>query len=237
MSNTYFQFKQFRIEQGRTAMKVTTDACILGAWAPVLPHVRRVLDVGAGTGLLALMLAQRCPEILVDAIELDADAAAQARENVAASPWKERINVVEANVLHHPFVGKYDLIISNPPFFSNSLLSDKDSRNMARHTSSLSYTALLQVIGDNLAQDGYACVLLPYPEYLAWKELMQAGGFTDQARLLVSHRPGSEVKRVVTVFARKNTGLESDTALVIKDNDGNYTAGFVSLLSPYYLDL
>lgn len=133
MSNSYFQFKQFRVEQDRCAMKVTTDACIQGAWTPVLPSVKNVLDVGTGTGILALMLAQKNSEITVDAIEVDKDAAGQARANVAGSPWRERINILEGDVRNYPFDKRYDLIITNPPFFSNSLLGDDVNKNLARH--------------------------------------------------------------------------------------------------------
>src|SRR4051812_43889814 len=111
MSNSWFRFKQFTIEQGNCAMKVTTDACIQGAWTAVLPQVKRVLDIGAGTGLLSLMLAQRVPGIIIDAIEYDAAAAAQARDNAIASPWKESINIIEADVCSYGFTHKYDLII------------------------------------------------------------------------------------------------------------------------------
>src|SRR6185503_17847665 len=109
MSNSYFQFKQFRIEQDRCAMKVTTDACIQGAWTPLLPRIKRVLDIGAGTGLLSLMLTQRNPGITVDAIELDKEAAGQASANVNASAWKDSINIIEGDVCNYAFGQKYDL--------------------------------------------------------------------------------------------------------------------------------
>src|SRR4051812_8170670 len=117
MSNSYFQFKRFRIDQGSCAMKVTTDACIQGAWCPISPDVKAVLDIGAGTGLLSLMLAQRNDDICIDAIEYDKDAAIQAAGNVLASGWRDRISILYADVRDHRFARRYDLIISNPPFF------------------------------------------------------------------------------------------------------------------------
>ena len=216
-------------------MKVTTDACIQGAWAPLQSQVKRVLDIGAGTGLLSLMLAQRNPDLIIDAIELDSDAAAQAKENVLASAWQDRVNVVQGDVCTYPFSHKYDLIISNPPFFNNSLLSDKANKNMARHTESLSYVDLLQAIEMNLSDNGYASVLLPFAEYQVWSKLIQEASWIEFDRLFVKHTPDAAAKRVVCVFSKQALPAKEET-LVIKD-DGVYTAEFTSLLSPYYLDL
>src|SRR5688500_11779251 len=129
MANQYFQFKQFSIQQDRCAMKVSTDACIQGAWTPIADNVKDVLDIGAGTGLLSLMLAQRNYDIRIDAVELDVEAAQQAKENVASSPWKDRVEVIQADVTQHSFTKLYDMVICNPPFFNNSLLGDTDTRN------------------------------------------------------------------------------------------------------------
>jgi len=235
MSNNYFQFKQFRVEQDRCAMKVTTDACIQGAWTPLLPGVERVLDIGAGTGLLSLMLAQRKPDIVIDAIEFDNESSVQARENGIASPWRDRINILEGDVRSYGFSYKYDLIISNPPFFSNSLLGDKEAKNNARHTLSLTYGDLLKAIAGNLSDDGYVSVLLPAVEYDQWKELMVADVWNEIGKLSVSHRPGAAVKRIVGLFSKKDTGTMCST-LTIKGDDNNYTPAFIDLLAPFYLD-
>lgn len=217
-------------------MKVTTDACIQGAWTPVDSNVRRVLDIGTGTGLLALMLAQRSGDVTIDAIELDKDAAAQAGENVAASPWGRRVAVIQADACAYTGAERYDMIVSNPPFFHNSLLSDKEQKNMARHTGALSYEELLAAIDRNLAAEGYCSVLLPYTEYEAWKTLATEKGWHETGRLHVRHRPGAEVKRVVGLYARQAQPLTQEE-LVIQDEAGNYTGGFTTLLSPYYLNL
>ena len=236
MSNTYFQFKQFRIEQEQCAMKVTTDACIQGAWTPLLPHVKRVLDAGAGTGLLSLMLAQRSGNIVIDGIESDKAAAAQALENVRASPWAGRINVLEGDAREYGYPNKYDLIISNPPFFNNSLLSDADNKNKARHTLSLSYKDLLSILDENLSYNGYASIMLPVPEYRLWKELVSQNGWFEIGRLSVSHRPGASIKRVVGLFS-KTEQLWGDHLLVINSQPNKYSAEFIDLLAPFYLDL
>ncbi|MCD6011304.1 MAG: methyltransferase protein [Flavipsychrobacter sp.] len=237
MSNTYFQFKQFRVEQGNCAMKVTTDACIQGAWTPVLPGVKNVLDIGTGTGLLALMLAQKNNEITIDAIEYDADAAAQAKENTGNSPWCERINVIEGDVRNYSFNIKYDLIITNPPFFSNSLLGDSANKNIARHTLSLSFTELFDAIACCLNDDGYLSILLPLDEYLQWQEIMSDAGWQELSVLYIKHTTNAPVKRVVGLFCRKEIEARNETTLVIKNGQELYTDEFVALLAPYYLNL
>lgn len=238
MSNEYFQFKQFRIDQDKCAMKVTTDACILGAWTPVADAGQHVLDIGAGTGLLSLMLAQRAPRITVDAIELDAAAVQQARENAGKSPWSDRINIIEGDARTFAFAHKYDLIITNPPFFSNSLLGPAHNKNLSRHTLGLAYEDLLQIIAGNLAPAGTASVLLPYPEYAQWKLLCTQACFNEIGRLSVRHKPGAPVNRVVGIFSGAEHIRCEEHDLTIKESDaGSYTPHFTDLLSPFYLNL
>jgi len=237
MSNDYFQFKQFRVGQERCAMKVTTDACIQGAWTPVLENVKHVLDIGTGTGLLALMLAQRNANIIIDAIEFDTDAAQQALENITTSLWKNRINIAEGDARGYSFTRKYNIIISNPPFFNDSLLSNDPSNDMAKHTLHLSYTDLLQVITSNLADDGYSSILLPLAEYQLWKPLALEAGFFEIDKLLISHTAHAPVKRVVSIFSKKEPSFVDEEKLCIKDDGQNYTRDFIDLLSPFYLNL
>ena len=145
MSNSYFQFKQFTVFHDRCAMKVGTDGVLLGAWTRTGQGCS-ILDIGTGTGLIALILAQRIPDARITAVELDREAALQAAENVRNSPWAARIEVVEADIrqyatrVSHPF----DIIVSNPPFFNSSLHSPSEARTQARHTDSLSYAELFQ---------------------------------------------------------------------------------------------
>ncbi len=237
MSNQYFQFKQFRIEQERSAMKVTTDACIQGAWTPVLPQVNRVLDVGAGTGILSLMLAQSNVDIIIDAIESDQDAGAQARDNVGASPWKNRINIIEGDVRNYEPEYKYDLIISNPPFFINSLLGENTSKNIARHTLSLTYHDLLVVLDAHINVGGYASIMLPSDEYRLWKNIASAAGWNEFRTLSIKHTPAAAVKRVVGLFSKNDVKTVAENTLVIKENGQDYSAAFTELLAPFYLGL
>ena len=236
MSNSWFQFKQFRVQQDRCAMKVSTDACIQGAWTPVAKGVRNVLDIGTGTGLLSLMLAQRNNDIYIDAIELDETAAMQARENMEASPWRGRIKVFQGDVRIFPFDKQYDMVICNPPFFNNSLLGDSEERNNARHTLSLAYEDLLDVLSKVLMPEGYASILLPYAEHQQWEMLLEKNGWGINRKLLVQPRSGSLPNRVVSICTKDSQQAVTE-GLIIYEGQHEYTAEAKELLKAFYLRL
>ena len=152
-----FQFKQFTIEQELCAMKVGTDGVLLGAWAKGGP---RILDIGTGTGIIALMMAQRYPEAQVTAIDIDEGAVRQAEQNVSRSPFLGRISVLQQAVQEH--LGEYESIVSNPPFFIDSLQAPDEQRNMARHTATLSYAELMKAAYRLLADNGEFSVVIPF---------------------------------------------------------------------------
>ena len=236
MSNTHFQFKQFRVEQDACAMKVSTDACIQGAWTSIPAMANDVLDIGCGTGLLSLMLAQRNEVIQIDAVEIDAAAAVQATSNVAASPWKERIKVYEADINSFETVKQYDLIICNPPFFTNSLLGDDEARNKVRHTISFTYAHLVNVIKKCLKENGVASVLLPYSEQTKWEQLVIANGMYISKKLQIQPRNDLKANRVISIVTLKPVKAQNET-LIIYNDDKSYTEDFIDLLRPYYLYL
>ncbi len=166
MANSYFQFKQFIIQQDHCAMKVTTDACFFGAWCAreiknEKPANINLLDIGTGTGLLSLMVAQE-NTTLIDAIEIDKEAAMQAKKNVADSPWAERINLFNENILGLADNKKYDCIICNPPFYENELASSKKNKNIAHHSHKLKMQDVLIVIKQKLNADGKFFLLIPF---------------------------------------------------------------------------
>ena len=238
MSNTFFRFKQFAIAQDKCAMKGTTDACIMGAWAPIPVAAKRVLDIGTGTGLLSLMLAQRNEHVTIDAIDIDAGAVLQARENAAASPWADRVAVHQGDIRAYTFAHKFGFIITNPPFFNNSLLGPQDSKNMARHTVSLSYNELLAAIAGNLAPDGTAAILLPHTEHKIWESLLTEQGWQVYRKLCIKHKAGTPVKRVISLFGKAGAeAVQEEETLIIKDSNDSYSADFSRLLQPYYLHL
>lgn len=249
MPNEFFRFKHFTIYQDKSAMKVCTDACILGAFAAsYLQHTntngQRLLDIGAGTGLLSLMLAQKIIAG-IDAIEIDADAAQQARENFAASPWAERIT------LHHislqSFIEKqtalltdqlqtHDIIISNPPFFSHHLRSSTEQKNTAKHTGNLPFPDLVDGIASLLSGDGIAFIMLPSTEMKLFVEMMEAAGLYVHTRINVRQTPAHNYFRAITVFGKGDKENFQESELTIRSGE-NYSHEFVTLLKDYYLAL
>ena len=167
-----FKFKQFEIHQDRCAMKVGTDGVLLGAWAP---GGKRILDIGSGTGLISLMMAQRCQEAQVIGVDLDAEACDEARENVAASPFADRVSIACCRLQDYESAEKVDAIVSNPPFFLNSLKNPDSKRSMARHADSLPFRDLFLGVKRLLSEEGVFSVIVP-------SEVLDA--FTSEAYLL-----------------------------------------------------
>ncbi len=236
MPNDYFQFQQFRIDQSDCAQKVSTDACLLGAAAD-LTGATRVLDIGTGTGLLALMVAQRAPAATIEAIEIDPAAAAQAAANVAASPWASRIRVRPLSLAAYAAAlpPVFSHIICNPPFFRRSLAPPDAARATARHAgeASLTFAEIAAFAAAFLAPAGTLTVLLPPPEMGHFVRAARAAGLPPQARLVVRHRPGGRVTRVIGQFGRG--AAEMETSLTIQEEDGAYSAAFRTLLAGFYL--
>lgn len=221
-------------------MKVCTDACIQGAFTARYLHagagqVKCVLDIGTGTGLLSLMLAQQLAADITG-IELDQAAAEQAAENFAASPWAERLQVTQLDIRELPPAALYDFIITNPPFYEGSLKSSDAQRNAAMHATNLSYNELLKTIAAHLQTDGQFSVLLPYAAFQSFRQLAAAAGFFPQQLLEVKQSVRHDHFRAVGIFGREQcTPLVSSMA--IYDERNVYTADFAALLQPYYLYL
>jgi len=240
MPNDYFQFQQFRIAQSACAMKVSTDACLLGAVADLHDAIR-LLDIGTGTGLLALMAAQRHPGAHIEATEIDEAAAAQAAANVAASPWASRIRVQPLSLAAYAATrpAPFSHIICNPPFFRQSLRSPDAARSTARHTApdTLSFAELAGFAADFLAKNGLLTVLLPPIEMAAFEQEAAQAQLHPATRLVVRHRAGSRVLRHIVGF-RRAAGPLTEMELAIREaHSEEYSAAFRALLAGFYLAL
>lgn len=231
-----FTFKQFFVAHDRCAMKVGTDGILLGAWAPVT-HPRRILDIGTGSGLLALMLAQRAqPGVQIDAVELDASAAQQARENVAASPWAGQIHVHEDDIDHwsRQQLPRYDLIISNPPYYEPGVACATDAREMARYTGSLDYAALLRCAARNITEEGFFCVVLPQLQGEQFIDLACEQGWHLRLRTDVCEMEERPSHRVLLGVSPAGGECFHDR-LVIRGPDQQYSPEFCALTGGFYL--
>ena len=244
MPNDFFQFQQFRIEQAACAMKVSTDACVLGA-ALDLHGATRLLDIGTGTGLLALMAAQRHPTVEIEAVEIDPAAAAQAAANAAARPWAARVRVHPQSLAAYatgpaPLAGaglRFSHVVCNPPFFQQALRSPDAGRSTARHAApdTLTFAELSRFAADFLTAQGRLTVLLPVPEMGRFAREAAAVGLHPATRLVLRHRPGSRVLRHVLAFGRA-TGSVAEQELAIRTADETeYSEAFRALLAGFYL--
>lgn len=230
-----FQFKQFTIHQERTAMKVGTDGVLLGAWAEP-EKASSILDIGAGTGLLALMAAQRNPQARVDAVEIEPEAAEQARENIAASPWNERIRVYNTSIFNFTPDEPYDCILCNPPFFIHSTKNPDNTRTLARHTDTLSHDMLAKATGKLLAPDGCFYIILPPEEARFFIKHAESCQLYPARITHVLPNPGKAVKRYLMKFTRTILPAQTDE-LVVERSRHEYSAEYIRLTRDFYLNL
>lgn len=214
-------------------MKVCTDACLLGAVADVAGE--RLLDIGTGTGLLALMAAQRNPAAQIDAVEVDEAAFGQATENAAASPFASRVRVWPGRIQDFAPTVRYDRILTNPPFYTNHLRSPDTATNRALHTDELPFPELVEAVGRLLAPAGQWWVLLPPYETSQLVERAQAAGLRPFRQLAVQHHARKPVFRVITGLARGATISQTDSLLIYEADNQTYTVAFRALLRDFYL--
>lgn len=234
-------------------MKVSTDSCLFGAWVakevrskkyevrsagtPLTTHHSSlaILDIGAGTGLLMLMLAQK-NNARIDGIEIDEPSYEQAKDNCEASVWKDRLQLFHADVKQFSFSKKYNLILSNPPFYEGDLKSGAANRNIAMHDAGLKLDELITIVDTNLSEDGSFAVLLPYARASYMIELAAAANLHLQKHVQVKQTIKHGYFRSLLLFAYATTEPVIEE-LAIKDADNNYTVDFVNLLKDYYLYL
>jgi len=241
MGNSFFRFKQFTIRQDKTAMKVTTDGCLFGAWAAAqissqFTTTQTVLDIGTGTGLLSLMLAQKSISP-IDAVEIEQEAYEQAADNIAASPWPGSIQVVHGDIKNDlPLQPAYDFIFSNPPFYEKELASPHAEKNIAHHARGLLLGELLPCIKNLLHSSGKFYLLLPYKRKEEIIRLFEKYGLQLSVIVAVRQSTRHSFFRLMIGGSLQET-VTHEAEMSIRDENDQYTPEFIRLLQDYYLHL
>ena len=235
MSNSWFQFKQFRIDQENSALKVGTDGVLLGAWCDI-SGCQRILDVGTGTGLIAMMLAQKS-DAMISAIEIDAEACKDALHNFRNSSWADRLALFSGdfNVFQESHSLQYDLIVSNPPFFKKSLRSAEMSSSVARHDVSLSFQQVITGSKRLLNEAGRLAVIIPFEELDDFREMARLEGFYFCRKTSVVPKTGKPPKRVLLEFSVAPAYPEISELVILQGRD-IYSESFVQLTKEFYLN-
>jgi len=235
-ANTHFSFKQFIVHQDQTAMKVTTDACIFGGYITT-DETKKILDIGTGTGLVAMMLAQRT-HAQIDAVEIENSAYNQAITNIQESVFKDQINVFNTSIQLFSKLteqqNQFDLIVSNPPFFQNHLKAEEVTRNNSLHTDKLSFEDLIHSVLRLISSPGTFVILLPLYESSIFEQLSISKELYPQKKLTIRHRKDTKILRIITTFGRIRKEIINEE-LIIKNSDESYSPDFQALLKDYYL--
>lgn len=238
MSNSSFAFKNFTINQDRCAMKIGTDSVLLGAWASLKNNPFSVLDIGAGTGVVALMLAQRSKAELIDAIEIDDGAYEQCVENFEQSSWGDRLFCYHASL--EEFTGevddKYDVIVSNPPFYSEDYKTNNNQRDLARFQGAMPFDHLIESVSKLLSKHGVFSVIIPFREELKLIELASKVHLYPNNILHVKGNPNSEIKRSLIVFSFRKSDIKAEE-LIIETKRHQYTEKYINLTQDFYLKM
>lgn len=236
--NKPFQFKLFTVSQDRCAMKIGTDGVLLGAWVSLDSSCDSILDIGAGTGVIALQLAQRSYADTIDAIEIDDDAYEQCSENFENSPWGDRLFCYHASVQEFAseMDEKYDVIVSNPPFYSEDYKTEDDSRNRARFSDALPFQHLIVCAAHLLEEEGQFSVIIPKKEEAAFIELAEQHHLYPNRICRVKGTPDSEEKRSLIQFSFQQKEVIYEN-LTIEEDRHQYTPEYVKLVKEFYLKM
>jgi tRNA1Val (adenine37-N6)-methyltransferase len=233
-STDVFYFKQFGIRDHQSTMKVGTDAVLLGI-APDVAGARRILEVGTGSGVIALVLAQRSAA-RIDAIDVDEESVMQAKENVASSPWPDRIHILHTSFQDYQAGEKYDLIVSNPPYFSGTYKSHLKKRNIARHNDQLSFGDLINHSDRLLNDSGNLWVILPVKESLQFIDLAENRGFYVNSILKIIPKAGKECNRLILNLNREEAEDIRIASLTHWREDGKWTQEYIRFTGEFYVD-
>jgi tRNA1Val (adenine37-N6)-methyltransferase len=235
MPNNWFKFKQFTVMQDRCAMKVGTDGVLLGSWCNT-GNCRTILDAGAGTGLIALMCAQRS-QAMITGIEVNTEASEQAGENFRNSPWRSRLRIIAGDIRKTELFGgeKFDMVVSNPPYYKDSVPSKKFERSIARHSAGINMDELIDSIIKILAHDGRISMILPLSRFGEVNAELNKSGFYTERIARVASRPGDSNIRLMAEWSNKLTDLEESQIYVYREGTTQWHSTYQELTSDFYL--
>jgi tRNA1Val (adenine37-N6)-methyltransferase len=238
MSSKPFAFKYFKVTQDKCAMKIGTDGVLLGAWSSLEKNPFSILDIGAGTGILSLMLAQRSRAQLIDAIEIDDQAYEQCVENFEQSPWGDRLFCYHASLeeFAEDIEDKYDLIICNPPFYSEDFKTDNKQRDLARFQDAMPFEHLLECVSKLLSEQGTFNVVIPFKEENNFIKLASQLNLFPNTILQIKGNPNTLIKRSLIEFSFQNTDTKT-VGLIIEKERHKYTEDYINLTKDFYLKM
>ncbi len=235
-----FQFKQFAVAQDQCAMKVGTDGVLLGAWA-CTDKIQKVLDVGTGSGVIAIMMAQRIPNAMVHAIEIEEAAYIQAAANMEGCEWSDRLQPIHQSIQDYAKLSReeYDLIISNPPFFSGGTFSLDENRTNVRHTVKLPHGDLLSAARKLLSKEGKLCIILPYIEGLRIQEVAKTYRLYCSKITEVVSRPGQKAERLLMEFKKAECAeiVKDEMSIYGEAKGKKYSEKYIELTKAFYLKM
>ncbi len=236
-----FKFKEFTIYQDKTAMKIGTDAVLLGAWSTIDHFPDMILDIGSGTGVLGLMLAQRSDALTIDSVEIEGNAYEQTVENYERSDWGDRLFCYHASF--QEFAQEmneeeevYDLIVSNPPFYNDAFETEDDARNKARFTSSLTFEELVKGVSQLLSEKGFFCTIIPFKEEENFIKLAEKYNMHINRACRVRGNENSEIKRSLLQFSSNKKDLIEESLIIEKERH-KYTDAYTKLTKDFYLKM
>lgn len=234
-----FQFKQFSVQQDQCAMKIGTDGVLLGAWAPILHNPYSILDIGTGTGIIALMLAQRSTAQQIDALEIDENAYEQATDNFENSPWNDRLFCFHAGLdefMEEP-EEEYDLIVSNPPFYAEDYKTNNEQRDLARFQEALPFEDLIEAADLLLSENGILAVIIPFKEEERFMAIAKEFELYPIKITRVKGTPTTEIKRSLLAFKRYELPALDSDELIIETARHQYTPEYIELTKEFYLKM
>ncbi len=230
-----FRFKQFNIRQDNTAMKIGTDGTLLGAWFSV-KNVNKILDIGTGTGVIALMAAQRNTKAKITALEINKDAIIDATFNINESPWSDRVELINKGLQEFTTKEKYDVIVSNPPFFENSLRSDSNNRNNARHTDSLHYSDILTFAEERLSDNGRVALILPVENAEQCIRIAKDYNLYLKRKTYVKPVPHKPAHRIAFELTNQVISKPEENVLIVETGKRHdYTEDYIAMCKDFYI--